>query len=243
MKKFILFSMGLTISVSAWTQTPRVDSVAVMILNHMADVIGDMNSCSFKVASSNDVKDFDFGTIKNVGTHEVVMVGPDKMLVLSNGDKGHNGYWYNGEQLTYYSFSENNYAVLDAPADIVSTIDTISKDYGIDFPAADFFYPTFTDDLLAEFPSIRFVGMSKVGGKECFNLIASNAQQNVQFWIANDAYYLPLKYVITYKNHENMQYGASFTDWVVNPDVPEAVFNFNPPPMANRIKMQPMTQK
>lgn len=243
MKKLLTIFLFLVFSMAVSAQKSQVDTVALMILNHMADVIGDMNSCSFKVSSSNDVKDFDFGTIKHLGTHEVVMVGPDKMLVHSYGDKGHQGYWYNGEQLTYYSFSENNYAMLDAPSDIVSTIDTISKDYGIDFPAADFFYPTFTDDLLAEFPSIRFVGISKVGGQECFSLIASNPQQSVQFWIANDAYYLPRKYVITYKNKEYMQYGATFSDWILNPDIPDSVFDFFPPPMAKQITMQPMTKK
>jgi hypothetical protein len=243
MKKLLLIFIGLAVSISAWAQTPRVDSVALMILNHMSDIIGDLNSCSFKLQTSVDVIDYDFGTIKQTGTDEVSMVGPDKMLVHSYGDKGHQGYWYNGEQVAYYSFSENNYATVAAQPDILSTIDSLNMNYNIDFPAADFFYPTFTDDILSQYPNILFAGIKNVAGQECFHVIVSNQQQTIQFWIANNAYSLPEKFVITYKNHENMQYEATFSDWKLNPEIPEAVFEFLPPPNANRITLLPVTTK
>jgi len=159
MKKSLLIFIGLAVSISAWSQTQRVDSVAVMILNHMSDIIGDLNSCSFNLSTSEDVVDYDFGTIKQTGTDAVSMVGPDRMLIHSSGDKGHQGYWYNGEQVAYYSFSENNYAKVEAQPDILRTIASINMNYNIDFPAADFFYPTFTDDILSQYPSILFAGI------------------------------------------------------------------------------------
>lgn len=243
MKKLLLIFVGLSVTMAAWAQTPRVDSVAVMILNHMSDIIGDLNSCSFRLSTSLDVVDYDFGTIKKTGTDEVSMVGPDKMLVHSYGDYGHEGYWYNGEKVAYYSFSENNYAIVEAQPDILSTIASINMNYDIEFPAADFFYPTFTDDILSQYPSILFAGIKDVGGQECFHLIVSNQQQSVQFWIANNAYSLPEKFVITYKNQGNIQYEATFTDWKLNPEIPESVFEFLPPPNANRISLLPVTTK
>ena len=71
------------------------------------------------------------------------------MLVDSKSDGDHRGYWYNGKTITYYSYDENNYAVIKAPATIMETIEAINRDYGIYFPAADNFYFTFTDDLIA----------------------------------------------------------------------------------------------
>jgi hypothetical protein len=59
----------------------------------------------------------------------------------------------------------------------------------------------------------------------------------VQYWISNDAYNLPKKYVIIYKNRQNMQYEGTFSNWEINPDIPEAVFEFTPPPMAAEIKI------
>lgn len=243
MKKLLLIFMGFAATLSSWAQTPKVDSVAVMILDHMSDVIGELNSCSFKLTASEDVLDYDFGTIKRLEYDDVYIVGPDKILVKSSNDNGKQGYWCNGEIVTYYSFTEDNYATVDAQPDILSTISSLNLNYDIEFPAADFFYPTLTDDLLAHYPVIKFAGAKNVNGVPCFHIIASNDQQTVQFWIANDAFFLPKKLVITYKDNANMQYEATFNDWVVNPDLPDAMFNFLPPPTAARITLLPITSK
>ena len=59
----------------------------------------------------------------------------------------------------------------------------------------------------------------------------------VQYWISNDAYFLPKRYLIIYKDKENMQFEGTFSDWKLNPDIPDTVFEFNPPPKANQIKI------
>lgn len=242
MKKFLLILTGITVSLFASAQAQQVDTVAVMILNRMADVIGDLKSCSFNLSTSADVVDYDNGTIKQTGTSDVYMVGPDKMLVHSYGDKGHRGFWYNGEKISYYSFDENNYATVETPSDIISTIAFLNLNYGIEFPAADFFYPTFTDDILDQYKNIVYLGMSTINGQECFHLLASNESQIVQFWIANDAYNLPQKVVIIYKNTD-MQYEATFSNWALNQEIPNSVFEFMPPPYAAEIVLMPKNNK
>jgi len=242
MKKFLLILTGIIVSLVAPAQVPKVDTAAVMILDRMADVIGDLKSCSFNLSTSADVSDYDYGTIKQTGTNEVYMVGPDKMLVHSYGDKGHRGFWYNGEKTSYYSFDENNYATVETPADIISTIAFLNLNYGLEFPAADFFYPTFTDDILDQYKNVVYLGMSVIEGKECFHILVSNENQNVQFWIANDAYNLPQKVVIVYKNTD-MQYEATFSNWVLNQEIPPSVFEFQPPPFAAEIVLLPKTDK
>jgi hypothetical protein len=242
MKKLIIIISCLALSLLGWAQTAKVDTVALLILNHMSDVIGDLNSCSFSLSTSIDIDDFEKGIIKQSGTNEVFMVGPDKMLVHSYGDKGHRGYWYNGVKFTYYSFDENNYSTLAAPPDIISTITGLNLEYGLEFPAADFFYPTLTDDILDQYNNIVYIGNTVIDKQECFHIMASNKDQSIQFWIANDAYNLPKKFVLTYKNMENMQYDATFSNWVLNPEIPNAIFEFSPPPKAAKIDMLPITE-
>jgi hypothetical protein len=75
MKKLLLIFMWLTAAMASRAQTPKVDSVAVMILDHMSDVIGELNSCSFKLTASEDVSDYDFGTIKRLEYDDVHIVG------------------------------------------------------------------------------------------------------------------------------------------------------------------------
>jgi hypothetical protein len=219
-------------------QESDYDSTAILLLDRMGEVIGDLQSCSFAVNTSIDQADEEIGLIKYSIVHQVYMSGPDKMLINSRGDKGHSGFWYNGKQLAYYSYSENNYAIIDAPSNTIATIDTVNKTYGIEFPAADFFYPSFTDDLLGHNDQIKFIGKSKIEDTDCFHIIARNKDIITQIWISDDAFFLPVKLVISYNNTiPNTQYEATYSDWILNPDLPNAIFEFTPPPGANKIRL------
>jgi hypothetical protein len=228
----------LILSFQLFGQDSNYDTTAIQILDKMADIIGNLASCSYNLNTSYDVIDVELGTIKHFDNHKVYMVGPDKMLVDSRGDKGHRGYWYNGKQLAYYSYTQNNFAVIDAPSTIIAAIDTVNKVYGIDFPAADLFYPTFTDDLINNYDEIILAGTSEVSNKNCFHIIAKNSQMSIQLWISNDALFLPERMVIVYYDvNPNTQYDATFTGWKINPQLPDAMFDFSPPAGANELTL------
>jgi hypothetical protein len=234
-----LFILLLILPFQMFAQRPPIDTVAVMLLDRVSVIIGQLGSCSYTLHTSQDVViEYDLGIIKQLDVHEVHMLGPDKMLINSRGDKGHRGYWYNGKKLAYYSYDENNYVIIGAPPNIIATIDTVHKTYGIDFPAADFFYPTFTDDLIDNSDLIRYLGTAKANGKDCFRIIAKNEEMSIQIWIADDAFLLPVKMVIVYHGKNNAkQYEATFSNWQINPDLPAAMFEFNPPHSARKISI------
>jgi len=238
MKKLLICLFCTSLVSVTIAQEVKYDSVAMLILDRMSDVIGDLESCSFRVNSSFDIDDESHGLIKQFIYNEVYMAGPDKMLVNIMGPKGHNQYWYNGTNLFYYSYDENNYAVIEAPPTILKAIDSINKNYEIEFPAADFFYPGFTDDLIESSDQISFLGNSLINGKDCFWILATGKDKRIQLWISNDAFNLPAKYVIVYRNLDgNPQFEATFSDWQVNPNLPPTMFDFMPPPMATKIRM------
>lgn len=225
-------------------QKKRHDSLAILIIDRMADVIGDLGSCSFKLNTAQDVPDTSAGMVKRFTDYEVYMQGPDKMLINAHGYKGHRQLWYNGQQLAYYSFDENNYALVGGYSNIIKTIDSINLMYDIEFPAADFFYPAFTDDLIENADSIRFLGKQIIGGIEMFHIVAVNKDAIFQFWINNDAYNLPARFAVTYKMKTGQpQYLATFSGWNVNPSLPIAMFDFLPPPGASRIRLVARTER
>ena len=232
---FFLLAFLLPLITNA--QEKKLDSVAILILDHMSDVIGELESCTFSLTSAYDVNDPDYGLIKINNQDEVLFSGPNKLLVHIDGDKGKKGFWYNGEHLVYYSYTENNYGIIDTPDTTIATIETVHADYGIYFPAADFFYPSYTDDLIDDFDSIQFLGAKFIGETQCLLIKASNEKMDFLLWVANDAYKLPKRYVIVYKNQNNMQYEATFNNWVLNPIIPDAVFEFTPPAKASLIKI------
>jgi hypothetical protein len=238
MKKLFFGLFWAALSLGVYGQETKIDSTAVLLLDRMSGVIGDLGSCSFQLNTAYDTPDPDHGLIKQFGTNEVYLVGPDKMLIIATGAKGHRQFWYNGSQLSYYSYDENNYAVLDAPPTILQTIDSVNKNFGVEFPAADFFYPTFTDDLIMNSDQISYVGQTQIMGKDCFQILATNKETIIQIWISCDAFNLPLRYAIVYRTLDgNPQYDATFSDWQINPDLPMNMFNFLPPPGAKKIRM------
>jgi len=238
MKKILLCLPGAFLWLTITAQSAKYDSVAILIIDRMSDVISDMQSCSFKLNTANDVFQSSNDMVKYFSDYEVYMSGPDKMLVNAHGHKGHRQFMYNGDELAYYSFDENNYGILKAPDNIIYMIDSLNDQYDIEFPAADFFYPAFTDDLLQDSDSLRFLGMERMGSKEYFHIISFGKEANFQFWIDNDAYNLPARFSITYKNKPgNPQYLALFSEWQINPQLPAAMFNFMPPPDAAMVRI------
>ncbi len=224
-----------------------VDTVALVILDRMSSIIGDLESCSFSVEIAEDTPDNTFfvpedslGLIKQFTSSEVYMVGPDKLLVNSNGDNGHRGFWYNGSELAFYSYDYQYYALLDGEANILDMIYQVSEHYDVDFPAADFFNPYFTDDLLEQSQKLKYLGTSMIDGTRCFHIISSNSERNVQIWITDDALALPKKMVIvSYTEDYYPQYEITFDEWELNPSLPASLFDFVPPPNAVMITMVP----
>jgi hypothetical protein len=219
------------------SQNEQVDPVAVLILDKMSDLIGDLQSCSFDITTRQDRNDPDHGWVTEHSKSTIIFDGPDRMQVQRNGEKGQEGFWYNGEEVSYYSYDQNNFVRIPMPETTLATIDTLNTKFGTEIPAADFFYPAFTDDLLQAFPTILYLGKKSVDGEGCYHIKASNQEMVVQFWISDMTYKLPVRYNIVYKDKSNMQYESHFTNWDLNPVIPPSVFDFMPPKNAKAIKI------
>ncbi|MDA6071939.1 DUF2092 domain-containing protein [Flavobacterium sp. AC] len=241
MSKKFLFLMGFVImTITTKGQTQRIDSTAVFLLHRAGETLQDIKSCSFTAITTYDVPNESLGLIKHSINDKVTIKFPDKMKVTSSGDKGNRGLWYNGKKLNYYSFDNNTYGFTTAPASVIETIDEVSKKFGIEFPGADFFYPTFLQDLLSEQGDLIFLGKTIVDGRECFHIAGSDKTKSFQFWIESDDLFLPVKLVIIYTSDKDKpQYEALYKDWTINTDYPDSMFEFTTPPKATKVKLAP----
>jgi hypothetical protein len=224
--------------------TRRIDTVAVTLLDKMSLMIGELASCSYTVKSNYDIASKNLGLIKHSDEEKVFMHGPDKLLLKSDGDRGSRDFYFDGKTLSYYSLDQNQYGQIEAPVSLLDMIDTVNKLYGIEFPAADFFYPAFVDDILADSKELVYLGLTKVDGKDCYHIAGISKDKSFQFWLSDDAYTLPVKMVIIYTAKEmNPQYEAVLSDWQVNPTLPDALFEFAIPHKAKKVKLVPMAVK
>jgi hypothetical protein len=238
MKRIIFLTLFLIGILHKPVSAGTYDSAAVMILDRMSDLIGSLQSCRFQLAVANDQGNSKGELVKYFTDYDISFSGASNLLIDAKGYHGHRQIRYNGKQFAYYSFTENNYGMLDVPDKTIQMMDSMNKKYGIDFPAADFFYPGFTDDMIEHTDSIILLEPVREGEKEYFQIMAYAKDFNVQFWIENGAYTLPARFCITYKNKAgNPQYMGIFSDWQLNINLPPTLFDFVPPPGARKVRI------
>lgn len=222
--------------INLFAQQKTHDSIAIALLERMSNIIGSLQSCRFTVDVEIDVVHETHGLLKRFDHAEVLMSGTNKLLIDARGYKGHRMLFYNGKQLAYYSFGEHHYGIIPAPASTIKTIDSVYEQYDIEFPAADFFYPAFVEDLLMYTDSLRFLGIEEIEGKPYFHCIAHAPGVSFQIWAGSDPYALPEKYAIHYRSLPGApQYVATFGSWEINPSLSDALFEFTAPPGARRV--------
>jgi hypothetical protein len=240
MNKKFFFSLFILVATTFQlaAQRTKIDTVAVSILDRMSTMIGDLSSCHVYIKSNYDIRSQHLGLVKHNDEEQLYIQGPNKLLIRSQGDRGDRSIFYDGKTLSYYSMENNQFATFPLTAPILEMIDTVNKMYGIEFPASDFFYPSFVDDLLSESKNLIYLGLTKVDGKDCYHIAGTTVDKTFQFWISDDALTLPIKMVIVYTNREmNPQYEAILSDWEINPQLPPALFEFRAPPKAKKIKL------
>ena len=238
MKKLILsFTLLIIPFLGQAQEAKKIDSVAVSLLDRMGDVIGELESCTYNLDITIDKLNIDNNIVKYHGSSSVSLEGPDKLVIRAKGDGGDHGFWYNGEYFTYYSFNDNTYVTIESSDGIVDVTNAMEDAFGFKFPAMDFFSPTFTDDILKNFDTIQFLEMKTINGQDSFHLLLTNENINVQIWISNDIQMLPSQIVIIYKKENNKQFHGTFSDWQLNPEIPNKLFDFSPPPSAKLISI------
>lgn len=232
-------SLGLVLFACSFTvkaQEIVMDTTALTILDNMSQIFGSMNSVGFDSHISRDIAFSNEVLVKEFVKNEIKIKGPNKFVTRIHGENREELYKYNGNQVFYYSLNTNRYAVADAPDNIVETMDWLYTDFGIEFTAGDILYPNFSKDLAENMDHIQFLGVVNLDGKRTFHILARNEIISVQFWITDGIYMFPDKIVMTYLDVDNHpQYEIRFSNWEVNHEYPESIFEFDPPPASKQI--------
>ena len=223
---------------SCTSETKKYDERAIDYLDNLSATIGEINSCSYTL---NAIISEDNET-EIIKEHDVYMRGPNKMHIYTTGTEGRKGIWYDGSVFAYFSYDKNVFDTIAAPGDIITTINEIHDKYGIYFPASDFFYPTLTDDLIDNFNEVLFGGDENLDGVDCVVVEASRKDRIVYIWIEKESY-LPHKMMVNQIGGLNRSYEALFSNWRINPNLPDILFEFEPPANSTREKIQPKKNK
>jgi hypothetical protein len=243
MRKALLLSLLTCSLITLRAQEPVYDSLAIQLLDRMADILSDLHSCAIHIDVSQTKPDTDYGQLTHFSSHDVKYSGKLKFLLRNSGEQDDSGYWFNGEDIYYYSYRRNYYGHLEVSGlSTLEVIDGLHQKYGIDFPAIDFFYPGFTDDLIAQTTRIEFFGLTQIGTQPCYKIAATGTDLTVEIWLTQDVVTLPIHMVVVNKKTNSTRYEAHYSKWDLNPDIPDAVFNFSVPPDATSLTIVPASK-
>ena len=202
---------------------------AVQALDLLTETIGEMNACSFTLTASEEVLEEGNWISINKKT-DAYINGADQMYFYSVGDNGRRGVWVNGGELSLFLFDENQYETRTVPKNLLRTIDSINGNFKFHFPAADFFYPSLTDDLINFTDSLFINEDMTVDGMTCKEIFAKTNEKEVFIWIDSETN-LPRQFEIYDLGMRGIEksYVASFSNWVADPKLPSKLFEFSPP--------------
>lgn len=209
------------------------DTKAIETLDRMSEVIGDIESCSFTLeASSNQIKDGKMEVRER--SSQLYLQAPDKLFIYTHSPNGRKGYWYDGRQLAVFRYDQNAFDTISTTGNIHQMMDKAHEAYDLEFPAADIFYPTFTDDLIDEYDKI--VMLENEESDDFTSVLASNDREFVIIELDKETG-LPLKLEIVSKEDNSVFYEAVFSHWKVNPKFRPELFRFKTPAGASELNL------
>jgi hypothetical protein len=206
---------------------------AINALDATTETIGNLNAVSLRIFTySNEVVDGQTATHQRES--DVYLSGGNKLHIYSKFDDERKGFWYNGSELAVFRFDEGVYDEVAAPPTTIQMIDSMHQTFKMDFPAADVFYPTLTDDILTYCDTVLYLSPIEVDGVECKQVYAASANFTVYLSLAETSN-LPMQLELYGRGERaGEEYIANYTDWQLNPDLPEEMFKFSPPANATK---------
>lgn len=206
---------------------------AIMALDNLSEVIGQLESCSFTLNTSV-LRSENENAEPVFRTYDLYIRGSDKMYYYTEGNNKRVGHWYDGKELAVFNFDNNKYDVMDAPATLMETINLFHKDFKITFPAADFFYPTLTDDIIQSCNTVVVSGTKTIDEVECTEINATNENMDIYILMEKETN-LPKALAIYYLgDRKGQHYISVFSNWRQDPNLPDNIFKFSPPENATK---------
>ncbi|NVK50109.1 MAG: DUF2092 domain-containing protein [Cyclobacteriaceae bacterium] len=236
MNKPFFFFACILFSFQVKGQDVYHDSTALVILDKVAEYVGELNSLKFQAKIEEDVAFSEAFLIKEFRTAEITFQGSSQMAAKITQQGKDNFYFYNGKQLVYFNLEGNYFAAGDAPDNTLDMLDWLNESFGVHLVLADFLYPNFTSNLMESMDYLEFLGTTTVDGQKTFHIGGANQDLTFQIWISQDFQPRPLKALLTYLGEPYArQIEVTFDNWEINQEYPNSMFEFLPGPNSKQI--------
>ena len=213
---------------------PRVDE----LVRKMSDLLVASKAFALEAEEVYDEVPEDLPRVQLSSRRHVALRRPDRAAGTAAGDAINRSVWYDGKTLTVLDDAQNVYVRMQAPPTLDATMDTALDRTGMVIPLADFLYSDVYDRLMGSVERGVYLGIHDAGGVPCHHLSFQQETIDWQLWIDAGAQPLPRKLVIAYKTEDEVpQYEVTIRKWNLTAEVPDALFEFQPPPGAKEVEL------
>ena len=208
---------------------PRADE----LVRKMSDLLVASKAFALEAEEVYDEVPEDLPRIQLTSRRHVALRRPDRVAGTAAGDAINRSVWYDGKTVSVLDDAQNVYVRMDVPPTSTGPWTRPSDRTGMVIPLADFLYSDVYDRLMGSVERGVYLGIHDVGGIPCHHLAFEQATIDWQLWIDAGPQPLPRKLVIAYKTEDEVpQYEVTIRKWNLAADVPDALFEFQPPPGA-----------
>ena len=213
---------------------PRADE----LVRKMSDLLTSSKAFALEAEEVYDEVPEDLPRIQLTSRRHVALRRPDRLAGTAAGDAINRSVWYDGKTVSVLDDAQNVYVRMDVPPTVDEAMDTALERTGMVIPLADFLYSDVYDRLMGSVERGVYLGIHDVGGIPCHHLAFQQETIDWQLWIDAGPQPLPRKLVIAYKTEDEVpQYEVTIRKWNLAADVPDSLFEFQPPPGAKKVEL------
>jgi len=213
---------------------PRVED----LVRKMSDLLVSSKAFALEAEEVYDETPEGLPRTQLTSRRHVALRRPDRLAGATAGDAINRSYWYDGKTVTVLDDPHNVYVRMDVPPNIDGAMDTALERTGMVIPLADFLYSNVYDRLMGSVERGVYLGIHEVAGIPCHHLAFQQETIDWQLWIDAGPKPLPRKLVIAYKTEDEVpQYQVTIRKWNLVAEVPDGLFEFEPPPGAKKVDL------
>ncbi|HXJ78748.1 MAG TPA: DUF2092 domain-containing protein [Candidatus Methylomirabilis sp.] len=215
-----------------------VERRADELVRKMSDLLTSSKAFALEAEEVYDELPEDLPRTQLASRRHILLRRPDRLAGTTAGDAVNRSVWYDGKTMSVLDDAQNVYVRMDVPPTIDAAIDTALDRTGMVIPLADFLYSDVYDRLMGSVHRGVYLGIHDVAGIPCHHLSFEQETIDWQLWIDAGLQPLPRKLVIAYKTEDGVpQYEVTIRKWNLAAQVPEEMFQFQPPAGARKVEL------
>jgi len=223
---------------------PAIEPQADELMRRMSDYLAQAQFFSVSAEVWQDVQLPSGQQVQAGRTVDVQVRRPNRFHAEVRSTRHNHGLYYDGTSITLLNRVKNFYGSIPAPSTLDEALDMASERFGITLPLEDLIVSDPYQNAIHKTISGRDFGPVTILGVPCEHLAFSLGTVDWQIWIEDGARPVPRKIVITYKDEEGSpEYTAILSNWDFQTELPDSVFNFEPPTGAAKIDVAEIKSK